>query len=134
MNKYSEMSDFEVNKLIIEKLLNTDSSFMWSGNRYIEHQTNESDLYGSSVIIKYSFIGRIVTTPINFIGEFDQAMKLMIDNNISLICREFSNKVEWHACKNGIGAFNVKPCRAIAECFLLIKDEERGNEKAQKEV
>lgn len=58
----------------------------------------------------------------------ENAFKLMIDNKLDLDFNPLTNS--WSCRKRTnkkyISSLNENPCRAIAECFLLMKDAERG--------
>lgn len=91
MTKYSELSNFEIEHLIAEKV------------------------YGRKIdrgIKKDIFIPRVCS-------NYYDAFNLMISNEISL--EKCLNG--WMATLNAIHVHNKNPCRAIAECYLLMKDE-----------
>lgn len=86
-NKYSKLSDSEVEHLIAEAI---------SGEK----------------------------TPTGIQRNGD-AFNLLIDNKINLAFNPLINQwvAEVHA-KHDVMTFNNNPCRAIAECFLLMKNAE----------
>lgn len=102
-NKYSELSDAEIDYLVVEKR-----------NRIvIDH------------IYRDVFIPKICSS-------YEDAFKLMIDNEINLLRgRLHSSRDKWVAVKSeglyadrALKSINKNPCRAIAETFLLMKDAE----------
>ncbi|MTC80347.1 DUF2591 domain-containing protein [Providencia stuartii] len=107
MNKYTELSDFEINKNVAEKL-------------GLDYWGAEPNIYVDDYI--YS----PCANPI-------QAMPIIIDNNISLRAPTITDR--WKAefideYGNYVGyrrALNKNPLRAAMELFLLMKDAE--NEK-----
>ncbi|WP_392562541.1 hypothetical protein RHO12_03395 [Orbus sturtevantii] len=120
MNKYSEMSDFEVNKKIANLL----------GFKNITKSSNQEILV-ESVSCGYGGFKTVIIGK-NYCSYYPDAFNLMIDNNISLTALAYSNKTEWSASAfNSTGnkfiANSINPCRAIAECYLLMKDAEKDN-------
>lgn len=91
MTKYSELSNFEIEHLIAEKVY----------GRKIDRGIN-----------KDVFIPKICSNYYN-------AFNLMISNEISL--EKCLNG--WMATLSAIHVHNKNPCRAIAECYLLMRDE-----------
>lgn len=104
MNKYSEMSDWDINHKIAEVINNKEIP---------------------------KGIGRDVFIP-KICENYHDAFKLMIDSNISLTpSTEDATWIASGVINYRMSIFPVEhgnPCRAIAECFLLMKDEEIGNE------
>ena len=118
MNKYTELSDLEINKRVFVAAK-------------IEHE--DTDLHGNKVF--YGDGAKWI--------EFDpcnnptDAMPIIIENKISLLagdsnfwCARYG---EWNIlpCPSGIGfiekaqVINDSPYRAAMELFLLMKDAER---------
>lgn len=102
-NKYSGLSDAEIDYLVAEK----------------------RNLIAIDLIYRNVFIPKTCSS-------HSDAFKLMIDNEIDLLRgRLHSSRDKWVAVKSeGLYAdrtqksINENPCRAIAECFLLMKDAE----------
>lgn len=121
MNKYTELSDFEINKNVASHDLPCDYN--------INEHTKTVELI--------SFLGD--TDEYNVYGEFDPcnnpyyAMPIIIENKISLRAPTITDR--WKAefvdeYGNYVGyirALNKNPLRAAMEVFLMIKDAE--NEK-----
>ncbi|MEQ5254245.1 phage protein NinX family protein [Providencia rettgeri] len=109
MNKYTELSDFEINKLVVYHYI--------KGNGF----TEETSKFISDK------------------GKFDpcnnpsDAMPIIIENNISLRAPTITDR--WKAefideYGNYVGyrrALNKNPLRAAMELFLLMKDAENEN-------
>lgn len=104
MNKYTELSDFEINKKVAERLF-----------------LKFSDCYSVILVDGETF------DPCNNPSD---AMPIIIENNISLRAPTITDR--WKAefideYGNYIGyrrALNKNPLRAAMELFLLIKDAE----------
>ncbi|WP_392565846.1 Lar family restriction alleviation protein [Utexia brackfieldae] len=111
-NKYSKLSDYEINVLIIDT--------KEPNNRY--HFNNYPD---QSTACYWTGDGSNGPDYADFCYSYQDAFRLMIDNKINLI----KGKNAWFA-EDGerLSAVNVNPCRAIAECFLLIKDTEKTDD------
>lgn len=121
MNKYTELSDFEINKKVASHDLPCDYN--------INEHTKTVELI--------SFLGD--ADEYNVYGEFDPcnnpyyAMPIIIENNISLRAPTITDR--WKAefideYGNYVGyrrALNKNPLRAAMEVYLLMKDAE--NEK-----
>ncbi|HEK0386146.1 TPA: DUF2591 domain-containing protein [Proteus mirabilis] len=117
MNKYTELSDFEINKKVAENLkLNT-----------IAYERTEIVLFDD-----------MDATPFDPCNNPTDAMPIIIENNISLHAPRL--REGWMAEYTGSGddvndgfqadyfdSHNKNPLRAAMEVFLRIKDEE--NEK-----
>ncbi|HGM9967714.1 phage protein NinX family protein [Proteus mirabilis] len=111
MNKYTELSDFEINKKIAEILkLNT-----------IAYERTEIVLFDD-----------MDATPFNSCNNPSDAMPIIIENNISLRAPTITDR--WKAefideYGNYVGyrrAMNKNPLRAAMELFLLMKDAENN--------
>lgn len=116
MNKYTELSDFDINKKVAENLkLNT-----------IAYERTEIVLFDD-----------MDATPFDPCNNPADAMPIIIENKISLLagdsnfwCARYG---EWNIlpCPSGIGfiekaqVINDSPYRAAMELFLLMKDAER---------
>lgn len=112
MSKYSGMSDFEINVEVINAL--------YPDNRY---QFNKYP--SGSTVCAWTGDGSGGQDYFDFCYYYTQAMQLLIDNGISL----FNRNIDYMATKQTldtkvIQACSKNPCRAIAECFLLMKDRE----------
>ncbi|RKS87286.1 uncharacterized protein DUF2591 [Orbus hercynius] len=118
-NKYSGLSDFEVNKLVAEKL----------GYKYSCDDTQGAVLV-ESISSGYGGFKTIILSK-NYCFDYSEVFKLMIDNKLDLDFNPLTNS--WSCRKRTnkkyISSLNENPCRAIAECFLLIKDEENKDDK-----
>ncbi|HCT3250046.1 TPA: DUF2591 domain-containing protein [Proteus mirabilis] len=125
MNKYIELSDFEINKKVARNMLPAEYHF---------NEKNEQ-------VELIKFIGD--TNKYEVYSSFDpcnnptDAMPIIIENKISLLagdsnfwCARYG---EWNIlpCPSGIGfiekaqVINDSPYRAAMELFLLMKDAER---------
>ncbi len=110
MNKYTELSDFEINKKVAENLkLNT-----------IAYERTEIVLFDD-----------MDATPFDPCNNPSDAMPIVIENKISLRAPTITDR--WKAefvdeYGNYVGyrkALNKNPYRAAMELFLLMKDAER---------
>lgn len=110
MNKYTELSDFEVNKKVASHYLPCDYN--------LNEHTKTAELIG--------FLGD--TDEYNVYGIFDpcsnpsDAMPIVIENRISLRNRYEGNwkaETEWGVPFESI---NKNPLRASMEVFLMMKD------------
>ncbi|MCW2256272.1 hypothetical protein M2263_002363 [Providencia alcalifaciens] len=112
MNKYTELSDFEINKKVAVNIVGLNLVVEKNNKIYI----SEGD---SGVIARFD----PCTNPI-------QAMPIIIENNISLRAPTITDR--WKAefideYGNYVGyrrALNKNPLRAAMELFLLMKDAE----------
>ncbi|MDC6123171.1 phage protein NinX family protein [Proteus mirabilis] len=119
MNKYTELSDFEINRLIAE---------MDAKNRYVYFEKEQT------IFRKFNNGQTQKFNPCNYPTD---AMPIIIENKISLLagdsnfwCARYG---EWNIlpCPSGIGfiekaqVINDIPYRAAMELFLLMKDAER---------
>ena len=118
MNKYTELSDFEINKKVAEYLkLNT-----------IAYERTEIVLFDD-----------MDATPFDPCNNPSDAMPIIIENKISLLagdsnfwCARYG---EWNIlpCPSGIEfiekaqVINDSPYRAAMELFLMMKDSENEN-------
>ncbi|WP_392559741.1 hypothetical protein [Orbus mooreae] len=122
MNKYSEMSDFEVNDEVVESLGLYHLMYYSYDPYFIIWDVASNDLYNGFTSKKgHEF---------NPCNDKTIAFQLMIDNKLDL---DFNPLTHSWSCrklthKNYFSSLNENPCRAIAECFLLIKDAEKDNE------
>ncbi|WP_337228528.1 phage protein NinX family protein [Proteus faecis] len=128
MNRYTELSDFEINKKVADLIGATP--FQIGTTEYRRSAVSGCE---SSIIIR---------SP-HKVGSFDpcnnhtDAMPIIIENKISLLaggsnfwCARYG---EWNIlpCPSGIGfiekaqVINDSPYRAAMELFLLMKDAER---------
>ncbi|MEY0039238.1 MULTISPECIES: phage protein NinX family protein [unclassified Providencia] len=121
MNKYTELSDFEINKKVAINVGGFALSLMVFDDR------NE--------VVKKNIpnIGSRVFTEFNPCNNPADAMPIIIENNISLRAPTITDR--WKAefideYGNYVGyrrALNKNPLRAAMELFLLIKDAENEN-------
>lgn len=112
MNKYSKMRDVD----LLERVLNE--------MKLTVIETNYKDNYCRYFNPKYE------CPDYDNVGTDNNSFyfSLMIDNGISL----FNRNIDYMATKQTldtkvIQACSKNPCRAIAECFLLMKDRENKN-------
>lgn len=111
MNKYTELSDFEINKKVAENLkLNT-----------IAYERTEIVLFDD-----------MDATPFDPCNNPTDAMPIIIDNLISLMAdmSEDGGATWWCASdiSNGITSrYKSNPLRAAMEVFLMMKDAENEN-------
>ncbi|EOY8497365.1 phage protein NinX family protein [Providencia stuartii] len=98
MNKYTELSDFEINKKVAEKL-------------GLDYWGAEPNIYVDDYI--YS----PCANPI-------QAMPIIIENKIGLSPMYHSNKWTADCLDYDFISVNKNPLRAAMELFLLMKDAE----------
>lgn len=123
MTKYSELSDFEINKLIADT-----QGYDYEIGVYFPSPKPKN-------ILNYQYIHKKVTSNKKFWVYIDycqcgkDAFNLMISNEISLeklINNNWSAKSQPIESKNNlikiVSALNKNPCRAIAECYLLMRD------------
>ena len=117
MNKYTELSDFEINKAVainIGKGVQPDECQVWDHAGFTEVLLCD----GSSK---------------DYCNSSTDAMPIIIDNNISLRAPTITDR--WKAefvdeYGNYVGyrrALNKNPLRAAMELFLLMKDAENEN-------
>lgn len=118
MNKYSEMSDFEVNKKIANLL----------GFKNITKGIKQEVLV-ESVSCGYGGFKTVIIEK-NYCSYYPDAFQLMIDNKLDLDFNPLTNSWSCRKLthKGYFSSLNENPCRAIAECFLLIKDAENKHE------
>lgn len=106
MNKYTELSDFEINKRVAEKL----------------GITHECDM---GTVIIYRDSEHHAFDPCNNPAD---AMPIAFENRINL--RTVDGYMDWyadHPTNSRIYSHNINPLRAAMEVFLMMKDAE--NEK-----
>lgn len=124
MTKYSELSNFEINKLIAD----TEGYEYEIGVNFPSPKPEN--------ILDYQYINKKVTQNKKFWVHIDycqfgnDAFTLMISNEISLeriLNGNWLAKSQPISTKNNlfkiVSATNKNPCRAIAECYLLMRDE-----------
>ncbi|CAG9410719.1 TPA: phage protein NinX family protein [Providencia alcalifaciens] len=103
MNKYTELSDFEINKKVAEKLgirfTPRNGVLILSATKLFAPSNNPSD-----------------------------AMPIIIDNKIGLSPMYHSNKWTADSLDYDFISVNKNPYRAAMELFLLMKDAENNNE------
>ncbi|QIF94462.1 phage protein NinX family protein [Proteus vulgaris] len=107
MNKYTELSDFEINKNVFIKL-------------YGEESLKDKDMFNSFYRTDYCH-------------NPEDAMPIIIENKISLRAPTITDR--WKAefvdeYGNYVGyirALNKNPLRAAMEVFLIMKDAENEN-------
>ncbi|NBM96922.1 phage protein NinX family protein [Proteus sp. G2660] len=103
MNKYTELSDFEINKAVFIKL-------------YGEESLKDKDMFNSFYRTDYCH-------------NLEDAMPIIIENLISLMAdmSDDGGSAWWCASdiSNGITSrYKSNPYRAAMEVFLMIKDAE----------
>jgi len=118
MNKYSGMSDFEVNKKIANLL----------GFKNITKGSNQEILV-ESVSCGYGGFKTVIIEK-NYCSYYPDAFNLMINNKMDLRFNQI--KQQWVSKfstirDSSLVTLNENPCRAIAECYLLMKDAEKNN-------
>lgn len=123
MTKYSELSNFEINKLIADA-----EGYDYEIGVCMPSPKPEN-------ILDYQYINKKVTDNKKLWKHVDYcqfgkgAFNIMIKNGISLISHiknfngitVYSAVSDFTECK--IHVDHENPCRAIAECYLLMKDE-----------
>lgn len=112
MNKYTELSDFEINKKVARNMLPAEYHF---------NEKNEQ-------VELIKFIGD--TNKYEVYGSFDpcnnptDAMPIIIENEISMI----KSSCGWMCCHGSVGhVYHESLYRGAMELFLMMKDAE--NEK-----
>ncbi|QXO10332.1 hypothetical protein [Proteus phage vB_PmiM_ZX7] len=113
MNKYAELSDFEINKKVAEEL-------------YYKFKTD-----GELVVVTKKYVGCVLPSPIVFdpCNNPADAMPIIIENKLTLSPRYDSD--EWISESlfyHDIYSVNKNPLRACMEVFLMMKDEESNND------
>ncbi|WP_294834162.1 phage protein NinX family protein [uncultured Gilliamella sp.] len=123
MTKYSELSNFEINKLIADA-----EGYAYEIGIHLPSSKPQN-------IQDYQYINKKVTMNEKFWAHIDycqfgkDAFNLMIENGISLISHsKNSNGVTFYSAVSDFAECKIhvdheNPCRAIAECYLLMKDE-----------
>ncbi|MBG5881683.1 phage protein NinX family protein [Providencia alcalifaciens] len=116
MNKYTELSDFEINKKAASHYLPCDYN--------LNEHAKTVELIG--------FLGD--TDEYNVYGTFDpcndptSAMPIIIENKIGLSPMYHSNEWTADSLDYDFISVNKNPYRAAMELFLLMKDAEDNNE------
>ncbi|WP_395765728.1 phage protein NinX family protein [Proteus mirabilis] len=109
MNKYTELSDFEINKKVADLVLNGE---------YISSEENQ-EVY-LATMDGGEFLPIAYFSPCN---SPSNAMLIIIENKIAM-----NPKDNIWQCGSGLNvAENINPLRACMEVFLMMKDAE--NEK-----
>ncbi|HGM9962369.1 TPA: phage protein NinX family protein [Providencia stuartii] len=109
MNKYTELSDFEINKAVFHK-----AKIKYKYFRFLP-----------SGVITYNIKGKYqVFDPCNNPAD---AMPIIIKNKIGLSPMYYSNKWTADCLDYDFISVNKNPLRAAMEVFLMMKDAE--NEK-----
>lgn len=127
MNNYSELSDFEINKLIAE--------ILYPGCAIKTERYGPGECVVSTIVFHDDFTcGKELLK--GYCGNPADSWKLMVDNGISFINRGdgdehgAANDFLLGSCESGMmvdfdnDAWNENPGRAVAECFLMIKGGE----------
>lgn len=105
MNKYTELSDFEVNKKVAESLkLNT-----------IAYERTEIVLFDD-----------MDATPFDPCNNPSDAMPIIIENKIGLSPMYHSNKWTADCLDYDFMSVNKNPYRGAMEVFLMMKDTENN--------
>ncbi|MBI6244552.1 DUF2591 domain-containing protein [Proteus mirabilis] len=105
MNKYTELSDFEVNKKVAESLkLNT-----------IAYERTEIVLFDD-----------MDATPFDPCNNPSNAMPIIIENKIGLSPMYHSNKWTADCLDYDFMSVNKNPYRGAMEVFLMMKDTENN--------
>lgn len=118
MNKYTELSDFEINKKVA---ISIGFSCYYGDGSY----TNGGGLRAAIVRGK-NHNGNFM------LGGFDpcnnpaDAMPIIIENKISMAPTSIG--AEWVSSHRYFRAINKNPLRAAMEVFLMMKDEESKND------
>lgn len=108
MNKYTELSDFEINKAVFHKAKIKHKYFRFLPNG----------------VITYNIKGEYkVFDPCSNPAD---AMPIIIDNKIAI--SPTSIGAEWVSSHRYFRAINKNPLRAAMEVFLMMKDEENKND------
>ncbi|MEQ4898620.1 recombinase [Proteus vulgaris] len=98
MNKYTELSDFEINKAVFIKL-------------YGEESLKDKDMFNSFYRTDYCH-------------NPEDAMPIIIENEISMI----KSSGGWMCCHGSVGNVEHESLyRGAMEVFLMIKDAENEN-------
>ena len=106
MNKYTEMSDFEINRRIAE---------MDTKNRYVYFEKEQT------IFRKFNNGQTQKFNPCNYPTD---AMPIIIENEISMI----KNSGGWMCCHGSVGQVERESLyRGAMELFLMMKDEENEN-------
>lgn len=120
MNKYTELSDFEVNKKIADKLGLLPYLFIANDVGELIWDVPSNDNY-------HGFISKR-GCELDFCYNPSNAMPIIIENRISLRNRyegDWKAEAEWGMPFESI---NNNPLRACMEVFLMMKDTENKNE------
>lgn len=121
MSKYSELSDFEVNKLVAERLgLTVQYRAQIYDKPTVEccKNYNPDPLYYNRWMIK------------DWCNNWADAGQLMAENKISCVCERIGADKWQYRCtglKAGVlseAVSSSRPCRAIAECYLMKTESE----------
>lgn len=110
MNKYTELSDFEVNKKVAYLFLN-DGYY-------------EIDSYRQEVMYFRSGSGKGLYRDYDPCNTPSDAMPIIIENKIGLSPMYHSNKWTADCLDYDFISVNKNPLRAAMELFLLMKDAE----------
>lgn len=111
---YSKLSDFEINKLVDERLCK-------------KHMVAKEEKYGASVIVTNSCGA---TCRSNYCNNPSDAWPIIVENRISIMFDEHpamaTDKCEFDGtlCTTGVEVFNQNPLRAAMICFLMIEEQE----------
>lgn len=114
MNKYAELSDFEINKKVASHVL----------NGYYIASEEKQEVY-LTTMDGGDFLPIAYFDPCN---NPSNAMVIIIENRISLRNRyegDWKAETEWGMSFESI---NKNPLRACMEVFLMVKDEESSND------
>lgn len=125
MSKYADLSDFEINKMVAERR----DGVTVAKNQHLDYGDRDDRV----VIVNENKHGN--GTCVDYCNSWEDAGPLMVENGISLIWNWAHEK---HPTATGVikktkslGEYkdpveivNPNPCRAIAECYLMMKDGE----------
>jgi len=118
-NKYSGLSDFEINKLIAKSI------YRYSSRHFVGDMEHGDDveifIIDSGKVQHYAFFNICEDDAISF--------ALMIDNEMKLEKIEQWRASSWVNDNIIVSSSHENPCRSIAETFLLMKDAEKKDEK-----
>tara|TARA_R110001599_G_scaffold60377_1_gene167876 strand:+ start:875 stop:1216 length:342 start_codon:yes stop_codon:yes gene_type:complete len=109
---YSELSDFEINSKVIHKIVNNGGMPSLEEIMQLPNSDEQTFVQWGNGCNWLQF---------DACNKWSDAGQLMEDNNIDLIFIENSDG-EWSASKKHYESDNKNPKRAIAECFLMMKE------------
>lgn len=120
MNKYTKLSDFEINKKVADLIGATP--YPTGLNEY--HRSAVCGMENAIIIKSPRKVGAFA--PCNNPSD---AWDIIIENRINL--RTVDGYMDWyadHPTNSRIYSHNINPLRAAMEVYLLMKDAENNNE------